>query len=89
MVPLTSRLGIIEWVGNTLELKKFIGFAKSVHEKGFQKYIAWLNKACPGNKTFLEKYNKAYLKFSREDTILNYKLLMNNLPIDALRLFNF
>ncbi|XP_071445533.1 DNA-dependent protein kinase catalytic subunit-like [Hetaerina americana] len=83
VIPLTSNLGVIEWVDNTIPLYNMLFLSKDDQEKKrrqvMEEYIVWLEGA---GKPL---YNTAYQKYSREETIRSFKKRAEAFPCDMLR----
>lgn len=91
VVPLTTNLGIIEWLEDTTVLKKFLEDNISSSEeinhfrsKAAGKYETWISRAA-SRKSVTEAYAVALTKYSREATIANYAELVNGIHWNTLR----
>lgn len=90
MIPLTSNLGIIEFIENTNVLKNL--FRSSVEDIGIfddcsKLYVTWLKKTLPRsvNENVYDLYKYSLLKRTKNETISNYNSLVNKIPWDVLR----
>ncbi|CAG9767394.1 unnamed protein product [Ceutorhynchus assimilis] len=87
VIPLTSSLGIIQWVENTVSLEDFIKRAlpekkrQSTFDSLYSKYEKFLERH--DNNT--DKYGMTALKKDRNKIIPFYRGLVNELPLNALR----
>ncbi|KAG5877906.1 hypothetical protein JTB14_011622 [Gonioctena quinquepunctata] len=84
VIPLTSNLGIIQWINDTEPLGDFI--QKSLQEKKAlekipDEYNRWLSK---GNG-YMHIYGKTATKMNRNKTIAFYRSLVHKIPWDTLR----
>lgn len=88
VVPLTSKLGIIQWVDDTTPLASFISkvvdsTAAAVHGKAEQLYCAGIYK--PKNLASVDAFGRAALNHSRDRTIAKYRELVHMIQWDVLR----
>ncbi|KAJ8958552.1 hypothetical protein NQ314_006391 [Rhamnusium bicolor] len=84
VIPLTSNLGIIQWINDTQPLSDFI--IKSLKDKKtFDKisndYINRLYKA----QDAIHIYGLSAMKYNRDKTISFYRSLVNKIPWDVMR----
>lgn len=92
MIPLTSQLGIIEWLTQTCVLKSFIEnnitdeTDKKMYREAAIEYATWIRKASrKSNLSDAELYTNAVLKYSSDNTVNKFKTLINTLSLDILR----
>ncbi|KAB0800482.1 hypothetical protein PPYR_06222 [Photinus pyralis] len=94
VIPLTSALGIIEWLDDTKELKEFIVEALAnqaeqvAYNSALSSYHKWIEKATPkSNKNMAppDYYGRACMNYARGKTITNYLELVSRVPADILR----
>lgn len=79
VVPLTSRIGLIQWVENTTSLNNFIG--RSLADKEVWNQITGVIKKALGN---LKDYN-SYREKPKSELIPLYNTWVNMIPLDVLR----
>ncbi|XP_028413162.1 DNA-dependent protein kinase catalytic subunit-like [Dendronephthya gigantea] len=92
VIPMTSRIGVIEWLENTTVLKEFIrnGLSETENETfdtiGY-KHNKWIVEKFPvnGNKHIINNYYPMFKKASREVIERKFRELQNLMPHDALR----
>ncbi|KAM8966776.1 DNA-dependent protein kinase catalytic subunit [Pelodytes ibericus] len=88
VIPMTTRIGLIEWLENTCTLKEFITHAMTEDEKShcqrpIEHYNAWLDKR--------DKYGtpaqhvEMYLKADRSMTVISFREREALVPGDLLR----
>jgi DNA-dependent protein kinase catalytic subunit len=93
VVPMTTRVGIIEWVGNTAVLKEFIKDAMSPKEASLAKkrpsphdhYHAFLGKYCPASTNVAQYYVAVLSKANYTDTVRSFHEREALLPATLLR----
>ncbi|KAK4881292.1 hypothetical protein RN001_004611 [Aquatica leii] len=91
VIPLNSRLGVIEWLNDTIHLKEFIETGLSDQKslkKSQEKYMTWINKAVPkkiNDPHHPERYGFAFLKYKDKDFMDKYTELVNYVEADVLR----
>ncbi|XP_030635503.1 DNA-dependent protein kinase catalytic subunit [Chanos chanos] len=89
VVPITSRIGLIEWMENTCTLKDFLSDRRTEEEqrnstKPNEHYDIWLSKVT-GKKEGIIRYVEVYKKATRQETVNNFKRLEQLVPEDLLR----
>ncbi|XP_062849596.1 DNA-dependent protein kinase catalytic subunit [Trichomycterus rosablanca] len=89
VVPITSRIGLIEWMENTCTLKEFLSSRRTEQEQKTEldpinMYDTWLNKVA-GKIVGIRRYAEAYRRASRTDTVNNFKRIEQTVPEDLLR----
>ncbi|KAH0617727.1 hypothetical protein JD844_016250 [Phrynosoma platyrhinos] len=91
VIPMTTRIGLIEWLENTCTLKEFLLNSMSEQEKhdynsptGPQAdYSDWLIKM--GNTATIARYISMYKRASRTETVMSFQSRENHVPKDLLR----
>lgn len=83
MIPLTTNLGMIQWIDPTQTLKSFV--EKSLKDKEINNILwdslyKWLPK---GN--LIQAHGNCALKYNRDKVITYYRSLVNRIPLDILR----
>ncbi|XP_041924731.1 DNA-dependent protein kinase catalytic subunit isoform X1 [Alosa sapidissima] len=86
VVPITSRIGLIEWMENTCTLKDFLASRRTEEEQKTilapnESYDRWLQKFGKDIRRYAETYKKA----SRTETVNNFRKLEQMVPEDLLR----
>ncbi|KAJ8369167.1 hypothetical protein SKAU_G00091950 [Synaphobranchus kaupii] len=89
VVPMTSRIGLIEWIGNTCTLKDFLCSSRTEAEKQNASrpndtYDGWLSKVA-GKVGGIQRYHEAYKKANRNETVNNFRNIERLVPEDLLR----
>nr|CAD7199224.1 unnamed protein product [Timema douglasi] len=93
VVPLTSKVGIIEWVNETKPLRQFFTDHLNqeeemmYHQIGplFAKWMCSVSRNKSKDIQAMERYATAYLKFNRDETVTKFQELTNRLPWDIFR----
>ncbi|XP_011297765.1 DNA-dependent protein kinase catalytic subunit-like [Fopius arisanus] len=90
VIPLSRRLGLIEWIGNARTLQEFVEFTWSESQRGNVKlvdknYEQWINESSDGEERREVRYREAVLRRSSDETIRKMKSLMSMIDGDALR----
>uniref|UniRef100_A0A3Q1ES12 DNA-dependent protein kinase catalytic subunit n=1 Tax=Acanthochromis polyacanthus TaxID=80966 RepID=A0A3Q1ES12_9TELE len=91
VIPISTRIGLIEWMENTCTLKEFLYNTMSDEEQ--QKavrspdvYNKWLSTFGPKQDTpCIALYAWAYKKAKRADTVNNFIRVMQQVPSDLLK----
>ncbi|XP_049981118.1 DNA-dependent protein kinase catalytic subunit [Alexandromys fortis] len=92
VVPMTSRLGLIEWIENTMTLKELIFNNMSKEEKvahssdpyaPAREYKDWLIKM--SGKTDNGAYALMYKRANRTETVMAFRKRENKVPADLLK----
>ncbi|CAH1171231.1 unnamed protein product [Phaedon cochleariae] len=89
VIPLTSSLGIIQWINDTEPLSEFMkkSLKSEKAKENFgsntlgDKYSRWL---CNG-KDFIQIYGKSAVKYNRNKVVPFYNSLVNEIPLDILK----
>ncbi|KAF4089760.1 hypothetical protein AMELA_G00069750 [Ameiurus melas] len=89
VVPITSRIGLIEWMENTCTLKDFLASKTTTKEQRnitlpHEIYDTWLSKV-GGKIDGIRRYAETYKKANRTDTVNNFKRIEQSVPEDLLR----
>ncbi|XP_034021328.1 DNA-dependent protein kinase catalytic subunit [Thalassophryne amazonica] len=95
VIPVTTRIGLIEWMENTCTLKEFLNNAMTKEEQQMswrpaEMFHKWLSKYGPITKTksevpAIQLYNWAYRKANRAETVSNFMKVLQLVPSDLLR----
>ncbi|XP_013928118.1 PREDICTED: DNA-dependent protein kinase catalytic subunit [Thamnophis sirtalis] len=91
VIPMTTRLGLIEWLENTYTLKEFLLKNMSEQEKTRYNspegpradYNDWLHKM--GERDGIERYMTMFKRASRTETVMSFQRRENRVPEDLLR----
>ncbi|XP_060247015.1 DNA-dependent protein kinase catalytic subunit isoform X1 [Meriones unguiculatus] len=90
VVPMTSRLGLIEWIENTMTLKDLLLSSMSQEEEEAYnreaplcEYQDWLRKV--SGKSGVEAYELMYKRANRTETVVAFRKLENKIPADLLK----
>jgi DNA-dependent protein kinase catalytic subunit len=88
VIPMTPRVGIIEWVQNTKPLKEFLFEGRTdneakIHRDAEKSHGKWLTKFSNGS-TFIV-YKEMYKKANRTETEKEYKRMVGAVPWDLSR----
>ncbi|XP_062835416.1 DNA-dependent protein kinase catalytic subunit [Anolis carolinensis] len=91
VIPMTTRIGLIEWLENTCTLKEFLMNSMSEKEKNdynspagpHADYSDWLTKM--GNTKGIGRYMPMFKRASRTETVLSFQRRENRVPKDLLR----
>ncbi|KAM6458275.1 DNA-dependent protein kinase catalytic subunit isoform 2-T2 [Liasis olivaceus] len=91
VVPMTTRLGLIEWLENTCTLKEFLLKNMSEQQKNCYNspkgpcadYRDWLYKM--GETDGIERYMTVFKRASRTETVISFQRRENSVPEDLLR----
>ncbi|XP_051784693.1 DNA-dependent protein kinase catalytic subunit [Erpetoichthys calabaricus] len=86
VIPMTTRIGLIEWLENTCTLKEFLLNRMSENEarKPFEMYDAWLSKVA-SKEQGPRRYEVMYKKANRMETITSFHRLEHLVSGDLLR----
>ncbi|MEQ2271556.1 hypothetical protein XENORESO_006021, partial [Xenotaenia resolanae] len=90
VIPITTRIGLIEWMENTCTLKEFVYNAVMEEEK--QKagrcaeiYNKWLSTFGGSSTTGISLYGLSYKKAKRADAVNNFLKVLQHVPSDLLK----
>ncbi|KAK2858626.1 hypothetical protein Q5P01_003246 [Channa striata] len=89
VIPITTRVGLIEWMENTCTLKEFLYNAMTAKETETTKrcpeiYLKWLS-TFSSNANNLAHYGFAYKKAKRAETVSNFMKVLQQVPSDLLK----
>ncbi|KAL5017908.1 hypothetical protein ScPMuIL_003630 [Solemya velum] len=92
VIPMTPRVGLIEWLNNTQPLKEFLLDACTDQEKKYlvseqgpiKQHGKWMRKF-DTNKGAPYMYGQAYLKYSKTETVREFRMKENKVPWDQFR----
>ncbi|XP_043921659.1 DNA-dependent protein kinase catalytic subunit [Protopterus annectens] len=87
VIPMTTRIGLIEWLENTCTLKEFLINNMTEDERNRKpsaQYSDWLSKLA-GKNTGVLRYCQMYIKASRTETIRAFRSIEGLVPEDLLR----
>ncbi|XP_034980550.2 DNA-dependent protein kinase catalytic subunit [Zootoca vivipara] len=93
VIPMTTRLGLIEWLENTCTLKEFLLKNMSEQEKTNYNsykgprtdYTDWLSKMAEKNTSPVLRYTYMYKRADRKETVMSFHRRENLVPEDLLR----
>ncbi|XP_077979786.1 DNA-dependent protein kinase catalytic subunit-like [Glandiceps talaboti] len=95
VIPMTPRIGLIEWVDNCVPVKSFIESALTEEEKKFYfsrngarlSHNAWVNRLAGSrcNESHRIRYGELYKKASRTEVIKAFHEFQGKVPWDLLR----
>ncbi|KAK9971873.1 hypothetical protein ABG768_025216 [Culter alburnus] len=89
VIPITSRIGLIEWMENTCTLKDFLSSRRTEQEqrtimKPNESYDDWISKVA-GKVDGIRRYAELYKKAKRVDTVNNFRRIEQMVPDDLLK----
>ncbi|KAK5850081.1 hypothetical protein PBY51_014362 [Eleginops maclovinus] len=89
VIPITTRIGLIEWMENTCTLKEFLLNTMTDAEKQTagrcsEDYNKWLQSISPKTNG-IALYGLAYKKAKRNETVNNFSKVLKNVPGDLLK----
>ncbi|XP_042616499.1 DNA-dependent protein kinase catalytic subunit-like isoform X2 [Cyprinus carpio] len=89
VIPITSRIGLIEWMENTRTLEDFLFSRRTVQErrrvtKAKKSYDEWISKVA-GKLHYIRQYAEMYKKAKRVDTVRNFRSIEQMIPNDLLK----
>ncbi|XP_041824461.1 DNA-dependent protein kinase catalytic subunit [Melanotaenia boesemani] len=89
VIPITTRIGLIEWMENTCTLKEFLYNTMTEEEQHKAKgsadvYMRWLSTFAPDVSGFAV-YGLVYRKAKRADAVSNFLKVMQHVPGDLLK----
>lgn len=91
VIPITTRIGLIEWMENTCTLKEFLYSPMTEEEqkratRPVEVYNKWLSSFAPNsNMCGVPLYGQAYKKAKRADTVSNFLKVLQQMPSDLLK----
>ncbi|KAM7370115.1 hypothetical protein PAMP_011395 [Pampus punctatissimus] len=89
VIPITTRIGLIEWMENTCTLKEFLTSTMTKEEqqkagRAVEDYNKWLSSLA-SNVQGISQYALAYKKAKRADTVNNFLRVLQHVPGDLLK----
>ncbi|XP_008199943.2 DNA-dependent protein kinase catalytic subunit [Tribolium castaneum] len=81
VIPLTTSLGIIQWIGNTKSLHEFSN--NENFDKVVETFTKWIYTSA--NQSPFDAYGRAAMKYSRDKTIVKFKTLVSKISWDVFR----
>jgi DNA-dependent protein kinase catalytic subunit len=91
VIPMTSKLALIEWIPDTKTLKSICEDPESDDKlkEAFAKYTDFINRVVPDRPdqkvNFIEKFSLTYEKYSRNFVCNEFEKIQNMVPWDLLR----
>ncbi|ESO96748.1 hypothetical protein LOTGIDRAFT_143667, partial [Lottia gigantea] len=94
VIPMTPRVGLIEWMNNTTPLKDFVYGALTEQERKYilgdqgpgKQHENWTYKYFDAKKRCIKSmYQKVYQNYSRAETIKDFRMKENKVPWDLFR----
>lgn len=91
VIPINTRIGLIEWMENTCTLKEFLYSTMTEEEQqrtagSAQVYNKWLSTFAPNsNVAGVPLYGLAYKKAKRAETVSNFLKVLQHVPSDLLK----
>ncbi|XP_068603907.1 DNA-dependent protein kinase catalytic subunit [Brachionichthys hirsutus] len=91
VIPISTRIGLIEWMENTCTLKDFLCSTMTKEETqraagAVAVYSKWLSSFAPKpNLKDIELYGHAYKKAKRAETVGNFLRMLQHAPSDLLK----
>ncbi|XP_075994169.1 DNA-dependent protein kinase catalytic subunit isoform X2 [Genypterus blacodes] len=90
VIPINTRLGLIEWMENTCTLKEFLFGSMTAEERKVaarpaEVYGNWVSKFASRNVQGIAAYVEAYKNASRADTVSNFSKVSHLVPGDLLK----
>ncbi|XP_034718647.1 DNA-dependent protein kinase catalytic subunit [Etheostoma cragini] len=89
VIPITTRIGLIEWMENTCTLKEFLNSTMTDEESqrarsSTEDYNKWLQTFAPKSEGIV-LYSWAYKKAKRSETVNNFSKVLQHVPADLLK----
>ncbi|KAL3040873.1 hypothetical protein OYC64_011786 [Pagothenia borchgrevinki] len=89
VIPITTRIGLIEWMENTCTLKEFLYNTMTDAERDsagrcVEDYNKWLQTISP-KTSGRALYGSAYKKAKRNETVNNFSKVLKHVPSDLLK----
>ncbi|CAN9506484.1 unnamed protein product [Ophioblennius macclurei] len=90
VIPINTRIGLIEWMENTCTLKEFVYDSMSDEEKPKagrlnEVYNQWLSKFGSKDTNGIALYGQAYKRAKRDDVVANFTKMLQDVPTDLLK----
>ncbi|XP_029384585.1 DNA-dependent protein kinase catalytic subunit isoform X2 [Echeneis naucrates] len=87
VIPITKRIGLIEWMENTCTLKDFLFMNKEKQsaQRPAEIYNNWLSAFAPAKVQGVQLYAHVYKKAKRADTVNNFMKVQQHVPSDLFK----
>ncbi|CAK6951979.1 LOW QUALITY PROTEIN: DNA-dependent protein kinase catalytic subunit [Scomber scombrus] len=90
VIPITTRIGLIEWMENTCTLKEFLTSTMTDDEQQragrcVEVYNKWLSSFSNSKASAITSYTDAYKKAKRDNTVKKFLEVMQHVPSDLLK----
>ncbi|XP_065804990.1 DNA-dependent protein kinase catalytic subunit isoform X2 [Labrus bergylta] len=90
VIPISTRIGLIEWMENTCTLKEFLYNTLTKEEEkrtegSVENYKKWLSSFHPKAPNTAAMYAPAYKKAKRNDTVNTFLKVLQHWPTDLLK----
>ncbi|XP_019130385.2 DNA-dependent protein kinase catalytic subunit isoform X1 [Larimichthys crocea] len=91
VIPINTRIGLIEWMENTCTLKEFLYSTMNEQEKqrtegSAEVYNKWLSSFATNSKAHgVRLYGLAYEKAKRAETVSTFSKMLQRVPSDLLK----
>nr|CBN81784.1 DNA-dependent protein kinase catalytic subunit [Dicentrarchus labrax] len=91
VIPISTRIGLIEWMENTCTLKEFLYNTLTEEEQqraagSVKVYEKWLSSFAPNsNVSGVQLYGPTYKKAKRAETVKNFLKVLQHVPRDLLK----
>ncbi|KAM6971354.1 DNA-dependent protein kinase catalytic subunit isoform 1-T1 [Tautogolabrus adspersus] len=90
VIPISTRIGLIEWMENTCTLKEFLYNTLTAEEKqrtdgSVEIYNKWLSSFAPKAQSAAAMYAPAYKKAKRNETVNTFLKVLQHWPTDLLK----
>ncbi|XP_048062032.1 LOW QUALITY PROTEIN: DNA-dependent protein kinase catalytic subunit-like [Megalobrama amblycephala] len=87
VIPITSRIGLIEWMENTCTLNDFLSSIRTEQEQRNPKksYNDWISKVAGKVVGNIRQYAELYKKAKRVDIVINFRRIEQMVPDDLLK----
>ncbi|XP_041364232.1 DNA-dependent protein kinase catalytic subunit-like [Gigantopelta aegis] len=93
VIPMSTRVGLIEWMSNTCPLKDFLYAAFTEAESKFfhsehgpsKVHQKWTGKFWDPKKQTAYMYAQVYLKYNKTETVREFRIKENKVPWDLSR----
>ncbi|XP_029955282.1 DNA-dependent protein kinase catalytic subunit [Salarias fasciatus] len=90
VIPITTRIGLIEWMENTCTLKEFVYDSMSEEEKRKagscgEVYNQWLSKFASKTVSGIQVYAEAYRKAKRDEAAAAFSRVLQHVPTGLLK----
>ncbi|XP_014905517.1 DNA-dependent protein kinase catalytic subunit [Poecilia latipinna] len=89
VIPITTRIGLIEWMENTCTLKEFLyntmmGDEQQKVQRGVEIYNKWLSTFGEASTSY-GLYGLSYKKAKRDNAVGNFLKVLQHVPSDLLK----